>query len=158
MNSKKNIWAITTLALLLCVFFVTAGSELTDQRWLLDNETAVTNYYINISDGMTPLFFISPIGNVNIKSAADQGYPLYVNGQFRASGNVYTDSGFLFVGADSVSSPGFTWNNDPNTGVYNIAPSGVGISVDATNMITITNTSVGITTTTPDSNTAFHVE
>ena len=119
-------------------------------------------------DAQQQLEITSPNGVVGFKSGvgANTNYIRSLNGAqgayqalvFEASSYNFaqnspaTFTGTLLAPNGSAASPSYSFTSDPNSGMYSIGADQVGLSVNGSNMVTVTTTGVGIGMTAPTAN------
>jgi hypothetical protein len=103
-------------------------------------------------DGTYSAYFSGRVG-IGISSP---GYALHVNGNTMAGGVLYSTGSFRKVGADAIGTPGFTWDSDSNTGLFNPTTDVLGITTGGAERMRVdANGNVGIGTSSPS--TKLHV-
>lgn len=111
---------------------------------------AAGTYPIQFSVNATVAMTILDGGSTFIGYTAD---PTSGN-KFAVSGNSYfngttTSTGAFLAPTNSAVSPSYSFTSDPNSGMYSVSADQLGLSVNGSNMVTVTTTGVGIGTTGP---------
>lgn len=109
---------------------------------------AAGTYPIQFSVNATVAMTILDGGSTFIGYTAD---PTSGN-KFAVSGNSYfngttTSTGAFLAPNGSAASPSYSFTSDPNSGMYSVGADQLGLSVNGSNMVTVTTTGVGIGTT-----------
>jgi hypothetical protein len=75
-------------------------------------------------------------GNVAVGAASASGYKLLVAGSIKSNSNIYAD-GQVLAGAGSAKNPSFAFNNNTNTGIYEVALNVVGVSAAGSQVLQV---------------------
>ena len=98
----------------------------------------------------TPLFVNATTGYVGIGTTSTGSYRLNISGVIYASGGLSSSSGVANIGSGSKAVPSYSFNTDPDTGMYNPNPNTIGFSNGNTDTMIINSSGyVGIGTTDP---------
>jgi hypothetical protein len=107
-------------------------------------------------DGNALAFKVANDGLIGIGTATPQA-KLHVVGSVKATTSISSDTQFLGQASDTASTPSFSFAANPNTGVFQPAPSNLAVTTGGTErMRVLANGNVGIGTTNPLN--ALHVQ
>jgi hypothetical protein len=145
---------------------------------ILDTITSNTEQMVITNDGTGPALKVTQTGNNSIAEFYDDGNALafkvandgligigtatpqaklHVVGSVKATTSISSDTQFLGQSSDTATAPSFSFAANPNTGVFQPAPSNLAVTTNGTErMRVLANGNVGIGTTDPQANMHIH--